>query len=151
MTRSLDCYCKSSLMLCTVACDSSWKNLSSLRNISFQLIGILIINHAVLLTAENTYFFSSANAASSHFGAFGFIRFIECHWYFLLYKISGAAALWAFPVLSGGPIPGISRLVKRKALVFNSVRNIHKSIADCAGRRRAFSRAVSAVCVPGAG
>ena len=34
VTCSLDCYCKSSLVFCTVACDSARKNFSSLRDVS---------------------------------------------------------------------------------------------------------------------
>ena len=34
MTCSLDCYCKSSLVLCTVSCDTAWKDFSSLRDVS---------------------------------------------------------------------------------------------------------------------
>ena len=34
VTCSLDCYCKSSLVFCTVTCDSARKNFSSLRDVS---------------------------------------------------------------------------------------------------------------------
>ena len=87
MTCPLDGNRQCSLMLRTVAGDSSRKNLTSLGYISFQLIGILIVNYTILLPSEYTYFFSSAHAASSHLGAFGLIRFIECHWYCLLLRL----------------------------------------------------------------
>ena len=38
MTCSLDCYCKSSLVLCTVSCDTAWKDFSSLRKMKSTTI-----------------------------------------------------------------------------------------------------------------
>ena len=65
-------------MLCTVACDSSRKDLTSLRDVSLELVYILVIDLIVLFTTENANFFSSAHAASSLHRSIASI-FIECH------------------------------------------------------------------------
>ena len=62
---SLDCYCKSSLMLCTVSCDSSRKDFSSLGNILLKLCYVLVIDLVILFTTEYADFFSSAGRSSS--------------------------------------------------------------------------------------
>ena len=65
MSSSLDCYRQSSLMLSAVSGDSSWKDLTSLRDVLSQLCYILVIDLVILFATEYTYFFSSASAASS--------------------------------------------------------------------------------------
>lgn len=65
MARSLDCNGKRSLMLCTVACDSSREDLSSLRDVLFQLCHVFVINLVIFFSAEYAYFFPSAYRASS--------------------------------------------------------------------------------------
>ncbi len=66
MTCSLNSNCQRSLMFCTVSGDSSGKNLTSLRYVSFQFCDILVINLIVFFSTEYTYFFSSAAASSLH-------------------------------------------------------------------------------------
>ena len=80
VTCSLDRYSERSLMLCTVACDSSRKDLTSLRDVSLELVYILLIDLVVLFTTENANFFSSAHAASSLHRSIASIL-IECHYY----------------------------------------------------------------------
>ena len=65
MSCSLDRYCKSSLVFCTVSCDPSRKDLASLRNIFLQLCNVLVIDLVILFTTEYSHFFSSARRASS--------------------------------------------------------------------------------------
>jgi len=66
MSSSLNCYCKSSLMFCTVSCDSSWKNFSSFRNVLSQFCYIFVVDLIVFFTAEYTNFFSSTKRSSLH-------------------------------------------------------------------------------------
>ena len=82
VTCSLDSYCQSSLMFCTVSCDSSRKDFSSFRDISLQFVYILVIDFVVFFTTENADFFSSASAASSLEAAFWTISFIVSHFGF---------------------------------------------------------------------
>ena len=83
MTCSLDSYCQRSLVLRAIAGDSSGKDLASLRNISLQLIGILIINHIVFST-EYANLFSSAHTASALHRRIAFFCFIISHDRYLL-------------------------------------------------------------------
>lgn len=80
--RQMSCSLNSSgerpLMSCTVSGDPSRKDLASLGYISLQLCRILIIDHIVFST-KNTYFFSSANAASPLHRRIGFVCFIISH------------------------------------------------------------------------
>ena len=70
MTCALDSYSQSSLVLCTVACDTAGKDFSSLGYVSLQLVYILIVNYAILVAAEYADFLSSAHTArSSHLSA----------------------------------------------------------------------------------
>ena len=69
MACSLDRYGKRSLMLCTVACDSSRKDFSSLRYVSLELVYVLVIDLVVLFATEYADFLSSADRAPSFIGA----------------------------------------------------------------------------------
>jgi len=59
---TLDCKCDRTLMLCAVTCDSSRKDLAALRDVSLQLIDILVADFTVL-AAEYADFLSSAESA----------------------------------------------------------------------------------------
>ena len=64
VTCSLDSNGQCSLMLCASTGNTTRKDLTSLRYILLQLSCILVIDYAVLITAEYTNFFSSANRSS---------------------------------------------------------------------------------------
>ena len=81
MAGSFYCYSKGSLMLCTVSCDSSRKDLSSFRYISAKLRSILVIDLAVFLAAEYADFLSSVEVAFSLKAAFFFLTVIVWHEY----------------------------------------------------------------------
>ena len=67
MTCSLNSNSQSSLMFCTVSCDSSRKDLTSLRNIFSEFCYILVIDLIVFFTAEYTV--SSARTPGSATGS----------------------------------------------------------------------------------
>lgn len=62
MSCALDRYCKRSLVLRAVSCDSSGKNLTSLGDISAQLVAVLVIDY-IIFAAEYADFLSSAHAS----------------------------------------------------------------------------------------
>ena len=74
---TLNRYCQRTLMLCTVSRDSSGKDLTPLRYISFQFISILVIDYIIFAT-ENTYLFSSAHS-SLFLREIRLVCFIKCH------------------------------------------------------------------------
>ena len=78
VTCSLDSNSQSSLMFCTVSGDSSRKDLSSLGNVSFQFVNILVIDLVILFATEYANFLSSASASSLH-GRIAFLCFIVSH------------------------------------------------------------------------
>ena len=78
MTSSLDCYSQSALMLSAVAGDTTRKDLTSLGNVSLQLIGILVIDY-IILTAEYANFLSSADAAFLSHRSIGSICLVKSH------------------------------------------------------------------------
>ena len=84
MTCSLDGYGQGSLVLCTVAGDSSGKDFSSLRYVAFQLVYVLVIDLVVLFSAEYANFLSSASASSLH-GRVSISIFTVSHGLFLLF------------------------------------------------------------------
>ena len=79
MTCSLDRYGKRSLMLCTVAGNSSRQDLAALGNVFPKLCYILVIDLIVLCSAEHSDFFSSAAAASLHWRIWSFASVIVSH------------------------------------------------------------------------
>ena len=78
MTSSLNSYGQCSLMLCAIAGDTTRKDLASLRHVSLQLVGILVINY-IILTAEYTNFLSSAKSAFFSHRRIGFLSLIKSH------------------------------------------------------------------------
>ena len=119
MACSLDCYRESSLVLRAVACDSSGKDLASLRNILAKLVDILVIDLAHLFAAEYADFLSSASASSLH-------RRVAS-----IFCISHCEFLHSF--LRAG-LSGLRSLIERQFLI-DSIRNVHEAIA-----RRGFAR-----------
>ena len=85
-TRALDRNGQRSLVLCAAAGDSSRENLSSLGNISLELVHVLIIDTCVgFVSAEYTNLFPSAGHSSLH----GRIALVGA---FFLVERPGAAA-----------------------------------------------------------
>ena len=64
MTGALDCRCQLTLMLGAIAGDSSRKDLPALRDISLELIHVLVADLTVF-SAEYTDFLSSVKSAFS--------------------------------------------------------------------------------------
>ena len=62
MSCTLDRHCERSLVLRAVSGDPSGKNLTSLGDVSPELIAVLVIDH-IILTAEYTNLLSSAHAS----------------------------------------------------------------------------------------
>ena len=62
MTSTLNSQSDGTLMLCTVACNPSRKDLAALRDISLKLVNILVADFTVL-AAEYADFLSSAESA----------------------------------------------------------------------------------------
>ena len=77
MSSSLDSCCKLSLMLSTVACDSSGKNFASFGNISSQLADILVINCCYFICTALANAFFSATTFSNHDSKSSFFKFLE--------------------------------------------------------------------------
>ena len=69
MTGTLDSCGDFTLMLCAVSCDSSRKDLASLRDESLQLVDILVADD-IVFAAEYTDFLSSVETAFSSETAF---------------------------------------------------------------------------------
>ena len=113
---TLDRYSERSLVLCAVAGDSSRKNLASLRDVSLELSGILVIDRLCLRAAEYADLSSSADSCSSRSRV---LRFIRLHCWHLKILLNGSRSS-----------------VERKSLIFNPVRNIHKAVTDRALRGR---------------
>ena len=78
MTCSLNRCRQRSLMLCTVAGNTTGKNLPSLRYVSFQLVGILVIDY-VILAAEYTNLPFPADSTPLSHRAVGFLCLIISH------------------------------------------------------------------------
>ena len=114
MSCSLDCYCKSSLMFCTVSCDSSRKNFSSFRNIFLLFCYILVIDLVIFFSTEYADFFSSASRTSSLKSAFRSASLFVSH--------------------DDSPF-----LIERQLLI-NTIRDIHKSVSCRSARRRTRCR-----------
>ena len=64
MACPLNGKCKRALMLRAVSCDPSRKDLAALRDISLQLVDILVAD-LIILAAEHTDFLSSVESAFS--------------------------------------------------------------------------------------
>ena len=137
MTSSLDSYGHCSLMLCTSSGNSSRKDLSSLGNVSFQFVNILVIDLVVLFATEYANFLSSASASSLH-GRIAFLCFIVSHVLlsFLIFNLSSDFRFdyGRFLRLS------LTSLVKWKSFVFYAVWDVHKSACNCACRLRSGLR-----------
>ena len=86
MSCSLNFNCKSSLMFCTVSCDSSWKDFTSFRNIFSEFCYILVIDFIIFFTAEYTNFFSSASASSLHWRVRSFASIVSHDCFLLSYS-----------------------------------------------------------------
>ena len=65
VTGTFDCYSQSSLMLCTCTGNSSRKNFTSFRHITFQFCNIFVINALNLVDAEGANLPALAVAAIS--------------------------------------------------------------------------------------
>ena len=83
------------------------------------------------------------HAASSYSGRIGLVTFIECH--FKLPPVSFVIPVHSQHLRSKAPLfRRLIRLVEWKSFVLDSIRNIHKSIADRTGRSRSCCLLVAA-------
>ena len=79
MSCSLDCCCQRSLVLCTVACDSSGKNFAALADALAKSAGVLVINEGNFVCTEDADLSSSAarHGTCGAVGIFGSIHFYD--------------------------------------------------------------------------